>query len=544
MKDMQLIVLLGGKASRLAPLSYTLPKGLLPIGNKPSLYNMITDYVKQGLKDIILVVSPENQSIVKSFFNKTFGLLNIKYIVQENPQGPLHAFSLCKDYITKPTLLLLGDTQCETNLDYSYDWLGYVNITDQSHSRWCLIKTNAKEEIQELIDKPNFTPETNKVLIGLYNFRNPELLKEALSQEYNKIRGEYQLSSMIEYYMKRNKMKAMLIKSWIDTGTLKDYNDALKKCLNGREFNAFHLDDLGVMEKRSEQEKLKSEIYWLKKISNNENLSPLIPKIYSYNTRKKPYSYKIDYVNSLSLAEYFLYYDIKDSNWVYIFSNLIDVASLMWDKKAPRTAPDIKEMSKAMYLDKTIDRIAKWERKDILKENVINCNGQKLFSFNKLLQPLKERINKLIETSPKYYSILHGDICFSNVLYSPQTSTFKFVDPRGNFSVDTIYGDNRYDIAKMRHCYHGLYDYITQGLYELKIESPNTFEYHLLTNSLINPLLFDEIIKRKGYDINDIELIEGLLFISMIPLHKEDKNAQIMFYLTGLKCLNNQLKEK
>ena len=149
---------------------------------------MLRDFVKKGLTDITFVVSPANQVIVKSFLTKTFGGLNINFVVQDDPQGPLHAFALCKDLITKPTLLLLGDTLCETNLDYSYDWLGYMNITDNSHSRWCLIRTNAKNEVVETIDKPNFTPETNKVLIGLYNFCDPKLLCEALGKNYEKKR--------------------------------------------------------------------------------------------------------------------------------------------------------------------------------------------------------------------------------------------------------------------------------------------------------------------------------------------------------------------
>ena len=243
MKSMQLIVLMGGKATRLAPLNFTLPKGLLSINQKPAIYNMLRDYIKKGLRDITFVVSPSNHAVVQSFLNKAFGGLNINFVMQENPQGPLHAFALCKHLITKPTLLLLGDTLCETNLDYSYDWLGYMTITDNSHSRWCLIKTNAKNEVLETIDKPAFTPETNKVLIGLYNFCDPALLCEAISQPYEKKRGEYQLSSLLDYYASHRLMKGLLIKSWVDTGTLQDYNIAFQNSLSGRVFNDFHLND-------------------------------------------------------------------------------------------------------------------------------------------------------------------------------------------------------------------------------------------------------------------------------------------------------------
>ena len=542
MKDMQLVVLMGGKATRLAPLSYSMPKGLLNVNQKPAIYNMIIDYVKQGLRDITFVVSPGNESIVRSFLEKTFGNLNIKYVVQNNPEGPLHAFQLCKDLITKPTLLLLGDTMCETNLDYSYDWLGYMTISDNSHSRWCLIKTDSNETVQDIIDKPDYTPETNKVLIGLYNFRNHELLKEALGRKYEKLRGELQLSSMISYYNQKQPMKGLKIESWCDTGTLYDYNLTLRNNISGRSFNHFNLDDNGVLTKTSKYSKLKSEISWFKKIQKSP-LSFLIPNILETKIKGDDVSYKFTYIDGTTLAEYFMYYDISESNWSYIIEKFIKTANLMWSKKAPRSAEDVTKLAKYMYIDKTLERIVKWERQDILNEDFIHVNGEKYLSFKKAYELLKPRFENLIKTSKKFYSIIHGDICFSNVVYLPTISNFKFLDPRGNFGIDTIYGDARYDVAKIRHSYHGLYDYITQGLYELTEISPNCFEYKFLTNNIINPNIFDRIIEKYGFDINDIELIEGLLFTSMIPLHDDDKNAQIMYYIMALKCFNNQLKE-
>lgn len=542
MENMQLVVLMGGKATRLAPLNYTMPKGLLNINQKPAIYNMIIDYVKKGLKEIIFVVSPGNQSIVRSFVDKTFGNLDIKYIVQENPQGPLHAFQLCESVITKPTLLLLGDTMCETDLDYSYDWLGYTEINDNSHSRWCLIKTDANNVVQEIIDKPDYTPETNKVLIGLYNFTNVELLKEALKQQYPKIRGELQLSSMIKYYFDHQAISGLPIKEWCDTGTLNDYNKTVMNTVSGRSFNRFHLDEFGVLTKSSKYLKLKSEIEWLKKIQNSP-IGFLIPRLLETKIENDEASYKTEYVNGSTLAEYFMYYDIAESNWALIFDKLMKTGNLMWSRKAPRTSEKITDLTRYMYIKKTEDRLFQWDRKDILKEEKLYVNGQELVSFTKAYEILKPKIEKLISSSTKYYSIVHGDMCFSNVIYLPAISNFKLLDPRGNFGVDTIFGDSRYDIAKLRHSYHGLYDYITQGLYYFKEISSNCFEYKFLTNNILNPNAFDDIIAKNGYDINDIELIEGLLFASMIPLHADDKNAQIMYYIQATKCFNNQLKE-
>ena len=98
-------------------------------------------------------------------------------------------------------------------------------------------------------------------------------------------------------------------------------------------------------------------------------------------------------------------------------------------------------------------------------------------------------------------------------------------------------------MAKLRHNYHGLYDYITQDMFRLDERGPDNFEYSFFTGKMINPQLFDAMAARYGFDVDEIELIEGLLFISMITLHNDDPAAQIMYYITGLKCLNHQLAD-
>ena len=545
----QHIILMAGNATRLSPLSYILPKGLLTINQKPACFNMIVDLIRGGEFDnITFVVSPSNENIVKEFATKSFSEIKMNFVVQTNPQGPLQAFQLCRDYISKPTLLLLGDTLCKVDLDYSYDWLGYKMIDDNSHSRWCLIKTNASEDIIEIIDKPEYTPETNKVLIGLYYFTNPDVLKELLACQYSKVRGELQLSSLIELYNKEIPMKGMRIDSWHDTGTLKDYNQTLARNISGRSFNTFKLDEFGVLTKQSNYLKLKSEIEWLEKIKDM-GLGYMTPGYYGAETKivngQEIVSYKTEYVNGSTLTEYFNYYKICQENWKYIFHKLLNFGNNLWKNKAPKDF-DIKKHCKYIYIDKTLERIAKWNRKDILEKDYIIANGEKLIGFYKIFDLIKPLIDKLILSSPKYASIIHGDSFFSNIIFFPQAGTFKYIDPRGNFGIDTIYGDMRYDVAKFRHNYHGLYDYITLNMFSLSEIACDNFEYAYFTDEILPPNIFDEIISNfhdEKFDIDEIELIEGLLFISMVPLHDDNNEAQILYYIVGLKCLNNQYKK-
>lgn len=114
------------------------------------------------------------------------------------------------------------------------------------------------------------------------------------------------------------------------------------------------------------------------------------------------------------------------------------------------------------------------------------------------------------------------------------------IDARGNFGIDTIYGDYRYDLAKLRHCYHGRYDEIINDLFE--IEEKEKINIYFYKN--IDYSIYDEIMCNNGIDINDVELIEALLFISMIPLHSDYPERQLAFFCQGIRLLNNQMRER
>lgn len=140
--------------------------------------------------------------------------------------------------------------------------------------------------------------------------------------------------------------------------------------------------------------------------------------------------------------------------------------------------------------------------------------------------------------------IVHGDYCFSNILFDSSNYVFKLIDPRGRLDAEpTIYGDPRYDIAKLRHSVAGLYDFIVQGLFEIE-ESTTGFEYKIFTTNDYSILedVFDNYALKNGFNPKEIKFIEGLLFLSMIPLHKDNFGRQKVFYLKAIELLNDTVK--
>ena len=533
----QLIVLMAGHGSRLYPLTFTLPKSLLSIGQKPSIYNMLIPLIKEGLKDIIFVVNEENKNIIKKFMDYSFNniLLNIKYVIQNDLSGPGMALKLTKDYIIKNVILLLGDTLCSYPTCYDKSFISAQKVEKEQASNYCILDVDKNNKIISLNDKPQETLDTNYAAIGFYYFDNFKLLKKILDSKITKINNEFQLSSYFEKYMEKEPMYLQEVNDWKDIGTLDNYMKANKESFNCRNFNSLYLDDISVLHKKSSWEKIKSEMNWYKEIINTD-FEKLTPKF--YNNNKFSNEYGIEYYDYLTLSEYFTFYPLEDFNKNYIFNKLFSLLSDIYSKNKI-VSLSFRDYLREMLIEKTKRRLLKWDRQDLVKMNDIYINGEKYIGIEKCLHLLEKRINKICDSSINHVSILHGDTAFSNILFSPRNMIFKFIDPRGNFIVDTIYGDYRYDLAKLRHCYHGRYDEIINDLFAVENNDCQININFFKKNNEYKE--FDKIMSEGGNNIDDIELIEGLLFLSMISLHSDFPNRQLAFFTQGIKILNNQI---
>ena len=535
--DKQLVILMAGKGTRLYPLTLLFPKCLLSIKQKPAIYNMILPLINKGLKDIIFVVNQENLNLIKDFMDNSFSNLelNIKYVIQTDFSGPGNAFSLVEKHIdkNKSVILLLGDTLCSYPDNYNNSWIGVTSVGNDEKKNYCMI-VSENGLIKDIIDKPKYNIETNDAAIGLYYFKDAELLSNVLKNKIEKIGGEYQLSSYFDKYREDDKLYVEKIDNWEDIGTLEGYLKTNKNNFNCRFFNKLDLDEYSVLHKKSKYEKVTSEMNWFKETQDTD-FEKMSPKF--YESEKTNDEYGIEYYDYLTLSEYFTFYPLSQYSRTYIFSSLIDkMIKLYQNNKVSNKL--FKDLLKQILWDKTLNRINEWERKDLISLENVQINGKEYLGVFQTLEKLKGAIIKLSNECSNYISIIHGDPAFSNILFSPRNMIYKFIDPRGNFGIDTIYGDYRYDIAKLRHCYHGKYDEITNNLFEIQ-ENKGKFNIKFYKN--IEYADFDDILKKKNIDIDDIELIEGLLFISMIPLHNDYPNRQIAFFTRGIQILNNQL---
>ena len=170
-------------------------------------------------------------------------------------------------------------------------------------------------------------------------------------------------------------------------------------------------------------------------------------------------------------------------------------------------------------------------------------NGENVGSIRDIITELDKYIDK---DSYKYNSIMHGDLCFSNILYDSRSNHIKLIDPRGvdNNKNISIYGDWRYDVAKLAHSVIGKYDFIIANRFKYKENSSTDIEFDIEYDNLYKVEELDNYFD-KFFDFKVYYPIMINLFLSMIPLHSDNNLRQKAMLANALKLyltFKNRLK--
>ncbi|WP_127531392.1 hypothetical protein [Paenibacillus kobensis] len=299
-----------------------------------------------------------------------------------------------------------------------------------------------------------------------------------------------------------------------------------------------HSGGMHVTKTSEHVRKLIDEIIWY--LDCPDELKSYMPTVQSFSLDRKFPSLTIDFIAGNTLGDALVAGNWTRREWDVAFRGL------------RRTLNDFKRfpghLSKAclydMYVSKTHERMnaflhqCDWA-KQVHSQGYLRLNGRTVLSPTVMLQKELGELLKLLEEP--VISAMHGDFCLSNLFYSIETDSIKMIDPRGCFGVRTIYGDHRYDWAKLRHSLSG-YEHIIRGKYKVKVET-GAIELELgldrETDRLRNML--DSWI---GPDqLKKVRIIEALLFLSMLPLHKEESNRQLALFALGTERLEQALSE-
>ena len=230
------IILAGGSGTRLYPLTRSVSKQLLPIYDKPMIYYPLSTLMLAGIKDILIITTPEDNSLFIDLLGDGSDLgINIKFEIQENPTGLPEAFVIGEKFIgDSDVCLILGDnifhsdTFVNKYLIPSFDKktptvFGY-HVSDPE--RYGVVEFDEKLNVLSIEEKPA-SPRSNYAITGLYVFdKNAPLIAKDLIPS---ARGETEIVDMLNFYLNNDSLKVELLGrgvSWLDTGTHRSLHEA------------------------------------------------------------------------------------------------------------------------------------------------------------------------------------------------------------------------------------------------------------------------------------------------------------------------------
>lgn len=269
------IILAGGSGTRLHPITKGISKQLIPIYDKPMVYYPLSTLMQAGIKDILVITTPHDQKQFQQLLGdgSDWGI-KLQYAVQPSPDGLAQAFIIGEEFIgSDKVALVLGDNifhgnELDESLKNCTDPDGGVVFAYQvsDPERYGVVEFNANKQAISIEEKPK-NPKSNYAVVGLYFYDNDvvEIAKNVKPSE----RGELEITSVNEEYLKRGKLKVTALEDgdvWLDTGTIDSLSDAT--------------DFVRVLQKRTGQiigspEKIAYEQGFITKEQLNELAEPL-----------------------------------------------------------------------------------------------------------------------------------------------------------------------------------------------------------------------------------------------------------------------------
>ena len=230
------IILAGGKATRLYPITKGVCKQMLPIYDKPMIYYPLSVLMLAGIKDILIISTPKDTSRFKDLLGDGHDLgIKFSYLIQPEPKGIAQSFVLAEDFIGQESVcLILGD-----NIFYGYNLSELLQrsaklksgaivfgYTVKDPERYGVLEFDKNHKVLSIEEKPK-RAKSSIAVSGLYFYDNQVV--EIAKQIKPSARGELEITAVNNEYIKRGQLKAQLLgrgHAWLDTGTYASLIDA------------------------------------------------------------------------------------------------------------------------------------------------------------------------------------------------------------------------------------------------------------------------------------------------------------------------------
>jgi glucose-1-phosphate thymidylyltransferase len=216
------VILAGGTGSRLAPLTKTTNKHLLPVYDKQMITYPLETLRKSGIQDILIVSGPGHAGQFLELLNSGYDMgLDIKYAIQEKPLGIAHALWVAKQFAKgSDVVVILGDNIVEEDISEdikSFKGGAKVFLKKVDEPQHFGVAEISKGKITQIIEKPT-DPKSDLAVIGLYIYDTQVF--DFIGQLDFSNRNEIEITDLNNIYLKKGMLDFRELKGyWLDAGT-------------------------------------------------------------------------------------------------------------------------------------------------------------------------------------------------------------------------------------------------------------------------------------------------------------------------------------
>lgn len=510
-----------------------LPPAMLPVGNKRLYEHQIFWAKRNKIVDIYLSLpaSYELSSQDASILDRH--KVEIICVPDDLSLGQSIAFSwstLLGKF--KELTILHGDTLIPDLDAIDRSDLFAIAKNEGYYHRGVLTKGHSGGHVEA---RTKLADEKSTVFSGFFSFSNGfEFVKCLYEARLDFVRG-------VEEYSKKFDVALQESSQWFDFGHLVSYFQSRVGLTTQRSFNGLKISRTTVLKSSSNVRKMRAEYGWFRNIPST--LREFAPNVYWYEETPTGGSYSLEYLYCSSLADLFVFSEHPADTWDAICLQLHRFKKLSSEASDDSLRYDVALLDN-MYLSKTLSRLNEYSTSTGLDlHESFMYEGFRCGSLSEIARITAASIRN---AQPSDVGVVHGDLCFSNVMFDFRSGSIKLIDPRGINSLgeETIFGDIRYDLAKIMHSVIGLYDLIIAGRFTYNYSdighSLKFYEDERIAaiQSIFTQYFFESPIKYRELMAMTIHL-----FLSMLPLHSDNQERQRALMANALRLYSKFFSE-
>lgn len=544
-------------AAALAPVELqadfgAVPSGMVPLDSRPVISHIAEGYHNRGFE--VAVAMHERADVIDSYLSRnpelkmrTLGVGATRSI----GETVLRALRRCED--VEQLIVNFADTILRDEFPDG-DVILYAQQPDTY--RWTTFRVDGQGGISNVVDKYRDKEESedDRVFVGVFGIADAARFVEELETAVGEAASDVELDpfyTALRRYTndRRERTSYRLTKGWYDVGHLDTYYTTRRTFfLNSRYFNSVDVDvTRGVIRKSSTNEaKFRDEVGWYLQLP--DSLKHVSPRIFAHNLAESPPWVEMEFYGYPTLNDAYLVGQWDAGLWRQVLAaigRLLDDFATSADERVSVKAAVAAQRD--MYQHKTLSRLESVTQDGVFAafcgESVM-INGRPCVGLPKAVALLPALLLSTGALTARPATVVHGDLCLSNILFDRRNMIVRIVDPRGSFGGPGLYGDQVYDLAKLAHSFEGDYDLLVNGLFDLSwSDGAVLLEAHLeARHRKIKSMFANWIAERVGPLLPAVRLVEATLFLSMIPLHADRPRSQQAFLARGLELITDVVR--